>query len=475
MNTKEIDKIIEQSREAWGAPGVAVAIVKRDEVLYLKGCGVKEMGKPDPITPDSLFAIASTTKAFTCTAIAMQAEEGLLQWDDPVRKHIPFFHLSDPLADANVTLRDLVTHRTGVSRHDLLWFYSNRSREEIIRQIGVAKPNTSFRSTYEYNNIMYLTAGYASGSAEKSSWESVVQHRILNPLGMTNTFFSIDDAMNAPDHATPHETSKEGVMRVVPWTRVDNCAPGGCLNSSVRDLSKWLRFQINEGEFEGKRLLSQAKLKETHTPQIVVPMDDNARELMPHTRFNCYGLGWAIFDYQNVPVVSHGGWLEGFRTQVALLPEEKFGIAIVCNHTPSRLTESLRNRLMDHLLGLPETDWDGIYIAQQERLQAEERAKEQEREEKRHRETQPSLPLEAYTGTYQNPVFGEANIVLEAGNLKMQWSFVNDALTHFHLDTFRLKKEWVPVDELLTFTLDKAGEVVAFQIMGNDFQRVKRG
>lgn len=473
MNTTEIDQIIQGSREAWGAPGVAVAIVKGDEVLYLQGSGVKEQGKPDPITPDSLFAIASTTKAFTCTALAMQAEEGILQWEDPVRKHIPFFHLSDPLADANVTLRDLVTHRTGVSRHDLLWFYSTLTREEILRQIGLAKPNTSFRTTYEYNNIMYLAAGYASGCAEKTSWENVVQNRILNPLGMKNTFFSIDDAMNALDHAVPHETTKDGIMRVVPWTRLDNCAPGGCLNSSVRDLSRWLRFQLNEGEFEGKRLLSKEKLQETHTPQIVVPMDANTKELMPYTRFNCYGLGWAVYDYHKTHVVSHGGWLEGFRTQIALLPETKIGIAIVSNHTPSRLTESLRNRLIDHLLGLPSTDWDSLFIAQQERLQAEEKTKEQEREEKRYKNTQPSRPLSVYTGTYQNPIFGTANIALKSEQLKIQWSFIDDPLEHFHYDTFRLKKEWAPVDELLAFTLDTAGDAIAFSVMGNEFRRTK--
>lgn len=471
MSREEIEAILESSREAWGVPGVAVAIVKGDEVVYLGAVGVKEQGKPEPMTPDTVCAIASTTKAFTCTAIAMQAEEGLLSWDDPVSKHIEFFRLSDPLANANVTLRDLVTHRTGVSRHDLLWFYSDLTREEILRRIGFAKPNTSFRTTYEYNNVMYLAAGYAAGRAEQSSWEEVLQRRILTPLGMTNTSFSVEDALKAADHSSAHETNRAGERKIVPWTHLENCAPGGGLNSSVRDMSKWLRFQVNGGEFEGKRLISAEKLQETHAPQIVVPLDALARETMPYTHLNCYGLGWGVYDYRGACVVAHGGWLEGFRTQVALIPEKKMGLIVIGNHTPSRISEALRNRLLDYLLGFPTEDWDALYLNQQKRLQEEERTKRENLWAERHQETQPSRELSAYTGAYENPVYGTLHITLENGGIAVQWSYIHNVLTHFHFDTFHLEREFPHVDELLTFTLDSRAEVTTLTFMGNLFTR----
>jgi CubicO group peptidase (beta-lactamase class C family) len=472
MSKQEIESILESSRSAWGVPGVAAAVVIGDEVVYLGAVGVKEQGKTEPMTPDTVCAIASTTKAFTCTALAMQTEEGLLGWEDPVSKHIPFFRLADPLANTNVTLRDLVTHRTGLSRHDLLWFYSDLTREEILKRIGNAKPNTSFRSTYEYNNVMYLAAGYACGMAERSSWEEVLQRRILSPLGMTNTSFSIDEALQSPNHSSAHETNRAGECRVVDWTRLDNCAPGGGLNSSVRDMSKWLRFQVNGGEFEGKRLISLEKLQETHSPQIVVPLDAIARETMPYTHLNCYGLGWGVYDFRGERIVAHGGWLEGFRTQVALVPEKKIGFIVIGNHTPSRISEALRSRLLDYLLGFPAEDWDSLYLNQQNRLLAEERTKREKLWAERHQRTQPSRELSAYTGAYENPVYGTLHITQENGNITVQWSYIQSALTHFHFDTFHLERDFPFVDELLTFALDSRGEVVTLTLMGNQF--VKR-
>jgi CubicO group peptidase (beta-lactamase class C family) len=473
LDSAKIDERVQASLAAWGAPGVAVAVVQGDEVVYLKGVGVRETGKEEPVTPDSLFAIASTTKAFTCTALAMLAEEGKLSWDDPVRKHVAYFRLSDPLANENVTLRDLVTHRTGVSRHDMLWYGSDLSREEIIRRIGIVAPNTSFRSKWEYNNIMYLTAGVAAGNADGSTWEEVVRKRIFEPLGMTRANFSVRDVEKSPDHVSPHDKDRSGTMRAVPWRNLDNCAPGGAINAGVRDLSKWLRFQLADGAFEGKQLIAPEKLQETRSPHIVVPTDPKVKELSQHTNFECYGLGWGVYDYHGHQVFSHGGGIDGFRSQVVLVPHIKLGLAILSNLTPTSLPEALRNSLIDLALGLPMQDWDKLFREKQAEAIAEEEKKEKERDEKRHKDTKPSRELAAYTGAYENPAYGTAHVTLENGALSLQWSWYKITLEHFHFDTFLAKIDYPRVNELVPFTLDGEGEVKGLTIIGQEFRKAK--
>lgn len=471
MDVTETDALLKRAVEAWNAPGAALVVVQGDEVLYMGCAGVKELGKPDPVTPDTLFAIASTTKAFTCTTIAMMANEGKMSWDDPVSKYVDYFRLSDPLANANVTLRDLVTHRTGMSRNDMLWYGSANTREEVIRRIGLVKPNTSFRSAYEYNNIMYATAGVAVGNADGSSWEEVVRKRIFEPLGMTGANFSTHDAVKSPDYATPHHKGEDGVTQAVPWRNLDNCAPGGSINAGVRDLSKWLRFQINEGVFEGKTLISPEKLLETRTPQIVTPAVPNG--ISPVT-LGAYGLGWAVYAYRGHTVCSHGGALDGFRSHVVLIPHLKMGFAILVNLSPSALVESVRNSLLDRVLGAEPEDWNAKTIAQQEEAIAKEQKERQERRDKSHKETKPSRELSVYTGAYENKAYGAAHITLVNGALSLQWSWLNLPLEHLHFDTFLAETEAYPrVTEVAQFELDKEGEVAVLHVIGQEFTKVK--
>jgi CubicO group peptidase (beta-lactamase class C family) len=472
MEPSEIESCIAASMTAWGVPGSAVAVVQGEEAIYLKGHGVKEIGKEDSVTPDSLFAIASTTKAFTCTAIAMLVEEGRLKWDDLARKHLDYFRLSDSLADANVTLRDMVTHRTGMSRHDMLWYGSGLSREEILRRIGLVRPTTSFRSTWEYNNIMYLAAGTALGKAAGSSWESVIRERIFAPLGMTGANFSVSDLAHAPDFVAPHWKDRQGKTQIVPWRNLDNCAPGGSINAGARDMSKWLRFLVNGGEFEGKRLLSAELLRETHTPQMLVSRDAEARDASPHIHFQTYGLGWAIHDYFGHRVLSHGGGIDGFRSQVALIPEKRIGIAILSNKTPSLMPEALRDTLYDLALGLPAKDWDTVYRERMEKGQAKEEKERQERLEKRHADTRASRELAAYAGAYSHPAYGTAHITQENGALAFEWSWVRLPLERLHYDTFLLYSEaHPPIDETVTFALDEAGAVSRLTLFGQEFAK----
>ena len=228
-----LDRLIEANRKAWDVPGVAVAIVSGDDVVYIKGFGVKRAGSSAPVTPDTRFAICSTTKAFTTAAMGILVDDGKMNWDDPVRKHLPYFKLSDPLADANVTMRDLVSHRSGMSSHDWLWMNSTWSREEIIRRIGIVPLYRPFRAEFEYSNTMFLAAGEAVGFAAGKTWEEFVASRLLAPLGMNNTDFSVKDVMKSADHATPH-LRREGINEAVKWYNLDKVAAAGGINSSDR-------------------------------------------------------------------------------------------------------------------------------------------------------------------------------------------------------------------------------------------------
>ena len=469
----EIDRVIETARKAWDVPGIAVAIVHGEDTVYLKGFGVKRAGSADLVTPDTRFAIGSCTKAFTTTAMALLVGEGKMGWDDPVRKHLAYFRLSDPLADANVTMRDIVCHRTGLSRHDLLWFNSPWSREEIIRRIGLVPLSRPFRSAYQYQNIMFLTAGEAVGHIAGTTWEDVVSRRLLAPLGMTNTDLSVRDVIRAKDHATPHELREEKV-EAIDWRNIDNIAPAGSIDSSVRDLTRWIRLHLDEGAFEGKVIVKPQSIHETHTPQMVIRTDDpTSRSVNEGTHMMAYGMGWAIQDYRGHHLVSHGGAIDGFRAMVALLPDEHYGIAILANLGGNNMPECLRASLVDTLLGLPAKDWNALYLDQRKNAEERDRKQKADREAKRHRDTRPSLSALEYAGAYEHPAYGSAEVRESGGKLELAWSNWKTQLEHYHFDTFRATGKGALSDSLVEFRLTPNGEVESLRLLDQEFRRRK--
>src|SRR5438270_1743170 len=325
------DKLATDTMSLWRIPGLAVVVVQNDRVVYMNAFGVKEIGKSDPVTSDTLFEIASTTKAFTATAIAMLVDQKKVDWDDPVHKYVEYFHLNDPCADSMVTVRDIASHRTGLSSHDDLWDFTDWTREQVIRSVASVKPSRSFRSAYQYNNIQFALAGEVVAAASKMSWQDFVRTQIFEPLGMTHTRTAFAD-WTASSHATGHqwssETQRVSIQPFLDYTRI---APAGTIKSCVRDMAQWLRFQLAGGAIDGKRLLSAAALEETHTPQTVIGIQGITREASPETNLMSYGLGWTVQDYRGQLLVAHAGALNGFRTQVALLPRQNAGIAIMEN------------------------------------------------------------------------------------------------------------------------------------------------
>jgi CubicO group peptidase (beta-lactamase class C family) len=464
-----LDASINSSMKEWKVPGAAVAIVRDQSVVYLKGFGVREMGKSDPVTPDTLFDIGSCTKAFTSAAIAILVDQGKMQWDGKVNEYIPFFHLRDPLADENVTIRDLLTHRTGVPATDLLWYvFPEASREQLIRRLAYVDSNVGFRTKFQYQNMMYVAAGYAVGQVTHSTWDDFVRTSIFQPLGMNASDTSSSDAEKSPDHASPHEQNPDGSVKVIPWHNIDNAGPAGSINSSARDMAKWMAFQLNNGKYDGKQLITEKNMREMQAPQMVIDTGGEIPTIFfPDSTQLSYGLGWFVQQYRGHQLILHAGDIDGFSTMVVLIPEIHTAYFVVIN-LGSFYRQVLSYQIADRLLSLPDAGWDAHFKKLETDLKAEGKAQGDAWESKRTPGTHPSRDLSAYVGTYQNAEYGDAEIVMENQKLSLRFHSIKTDLDHFQYDTFVVK---FGEKTRLTFCLDKDGAVAAFTVNAMQFKR----
>ncbi len=438
-----INEYAEKAGKDWKVPGFAVAIVKDDKVVLSRGYGLRQLGKPDAVDEHSLFAIASNTKAFTAAALAILVDEGKLKWDDPVTKYLPYFQLYDPYVTRELTIRDLLSHRSGLETFsgDLLWYESNYSRAEILRRARMLKPISSFRSRFGYSNILFLAAGEIVASVTGNSWEEFLKERFFTPLGMNRTVITHEELLKSENVATPHNRV-EGAVRVIRYGNVDNIGAAGAIKSSVADMAQWLRLQLNRGTFEKKKLFGADRSREMWTPHIVLgPISEQAEKFNPTRHFSLYGLGWVLNDYQGRLMVSHGGGLDGMVSQVALVPEEKLGVVVLTNsETP--LGSILVNKIVDLFLGVTPRDWNGDFLARARQSEQAASAAAKRIEDARVMNTKPSLMLASYAGNYTSPTYGDAKLSEEHGKLVLRLVgspyFVGD-LEHWHFDTFRIK------------------------------------
>ncbi len=472
-----IEAILCETRDAWHAPGIAAAIVRNGEMIYLGGVGVRELGSDKKVTADTLFPIGSCTKAFTTTALAVLVDEGKAGWDDPVRKHLPWFRLNDPLADRDVRLRDLLCHRIGLARHDLLWYRASWSVEESVRRMAFLERSTSFRSTFEYNNLAYLAAGLAISSIAKQPWHEFVRERLFKPLKMDRAVFTSGDARRAPNHASPHGHDASGKVIVIPWYDDDKqIRASGSIKASAHDLSNWLRFQLDGGKFESKSLLSADVLEETHTGQKTVEKISAAARAAGAIQVN-YGLGWYIREYRGCGILEHGGAVDGFRARIVLVPKKKLGLVLLTNLEDMEIVNAAGNNLLDHLLGLEKKDWNDFF--KKERTKAETARKERLKKRPNPvRGTKPSRELEAYAGTYHEPAYGTVTIIRDGDSLILKWSSFQFPLKHFHYDTFVTppKDRRLPAavaDEFAVFEMNEDAEFAALRFLGRKFIRDK--
>ncbi len=464
LDWKQLETYVEASRKAWEIPGLAIAIVQNDSLIYAKGFGVRALGKPEKVDPHTLFAVASNTKAFTAALLGMLVDEGKLSWDDRVIDHLRDFQMYDPYVTRDIRIRDLLCHRSGLPTFggDHLWIGSPLTRKEVVRRIRYLKPNAPFRTKFQYQNLMFVTAGEIIPAVTGKSWEDFLQERILAPLGMRESTTSMAVLHQRENVATPHERV-QGRIQAVPYDPTDNTAPAGALKSNVLDMSRWMRLNLARGTFHGRRFFSEAVAREMQSVQMPIQVSEFDRKMYGR-HFRGYGLGWGLFDYKGYKIVSHGGGLSGMFSLQTLVPEKHFGVIILTNFAPHSLTPALTYWILDRVLGGPTRDWSAEFLKLRDKQRRAAQKREAEIQKQRIPGTRPSLPLKDYVGTYSNPLSGKATIRLVNGKLVFYYNSRHTGpLEHWHYDTFRITWENpiydMPKKAFLTFYLDEQGKV----------------
>ncbi|MBA3633176.1 MAG: serine hydrolase [Acidobacteria bacterium] len=459
------DDYVNKAIKDWEVPGIAIAIVKDDKIVFAKGYGVRELGKPSPVDERTLFAIGSSSKAFTAATVAMLVDEGKLKWDDPATKYLPSLQLYDPYATRELTVRDLLSHRVGLERGDLLWYASPYDRSEVLRRIRYLKPSSSMRSRFGYQNVMFLAAGQIIPSITGKDWDDFTRERIFVPLGMTATGTSIKTLANSNDVAAPHSKFGDKVESIA-WRNIDNIAPAGSINSNVVDMAQWVRLQLGGGKYQNKQLISPTAIKEMHAPQTIIPLEGAMEKLYPEAHFLSYGLGWFLSDYRGRKLVEHGGAIDGMRALVAMMPEEKMGIVILTNLGGTTLPMPLAYRIFDAYLGAQPRDWSADMLKTIKTLQEQGKAAALKAESERVKGTSTSLAMEKYAGEYQNEMYGDSKIVFENGKLTAQFgpNYTGD-LEHWHYDVFRITwRDRTQGKGFVSFRLNRQGKVEMMNI-----------
>lgn len=425
------DKWVDSALTAWHVVGAGVGIIVDGNIVYAAGHGTRDRDKQLPATTQTLFAIGSSSKAFTVFALGTLVDQGRIGWDKPVADYLPWFRMYDPEVTRRLSVRDLVTHRSGLPRHDLVW-YNNRSvsREELVRRLRYLPPNKDLRERFQYNNLMFVTAGYLVGALVDTSWEDAIRSLVFQPLGMTGSNFSVAESQRASDYSLPYEVRRD-TIRQLPFRDINLVGPAGSINSSVDDMLKWVRMQLSDGTVDGRRVIQAATLRDMHSPHM--PMGLSAEK-----EFGAqdYGMGWFLESYRGHYRVSHGGNIDGFSALVTLYPQDGVGIVVLTNQNGSPLPDLVSLHAADRIFGLPQRNWNAEALARRAAGEVEQRQAEQKKQSVRVPNTKPSHPLADYVGDYFDPGYGTVSVGLDSGHLVATFSGIRTALGHWHYDVF---------------------------------------
>lgn len=451
---------LERERQRFAAPAMAVAVVRDGRVELARGLGLRDVDAGLPATEHTLFAIGSTTKAFTATLLAALVGDGLLEWDRPVREYLPRFRLRDPIATELITPRDLLCHDSGLPRHDFTWYANpDLSRREMVERLRHLEPNRTFRQTWQYNNLMYLVAGYLAGELLGSTWEEAVHERLLAPLGMTDTCFSPAAARLFDDCSRGYRERETGPEELPPKD-FPVCGPAGSIYSSVTDLARWMVANLGDGCIDGREVVPPSALKTLYAPAMAVA---EQTALWPERFGIGYGLGWALESYRGHRVVHHGGAIDGYTAKVAMAPSVGAGVVVLTNQHGSPLPDVACDLVLDDLLDLPVLPWG-------ERLRGLQQAARQGGREAidRRRATAvdapPSHGLGAYSGEYRHLGYGTLSVTVDEDGLHARLGELDFDATHRHFDTWDLHYGAIEVPLPLTFTADADGEIASLAV-----------
>ncbi len=464
----DLDVTVARVMKAFDVPGISLAIVKDGRVVVAKGYGVRKMGDPAPVDAQTLFGIASNTKVFTATALGLLVEEGKLGWDSPVINYLPWFAMYDPFVTREMTIRDLLVHRSGLGLGEgdlLLWPPSTYTRNEIVGRLRYMKPATSFRGAYAYDNLLFIAAGSVIEAVSGKAWEDFVSGRILARVGMTRSTARCSSAAKGGNIAATH-AKIDGALRIVKPTTDDNIDPAGGINSCAEDMAKWMLVLLGKGQLpDGSRLFSERTYRELTTIVTPMPFGTPPPELEPMKQnFNGYALGLHVKDYRGLKVVTHTGGLAGYVSQVWLIPEINLGITVLTNQESDSAFSALTYLIADSYLHAPKFDWLGGYVKHLAKIAAQNSDSVKKAEAARNAASKPSLALEKYAGVYADDWYGEIDIAFEEGKLVMRFTktsgLVGD-LEHWQYDTFivRWRDRELRADAYITFSLNPDGSI----------------
>jgi CubicO group peptidase (beta-lactamase class C family) len=430
----ELNKVL----EAWNAAGFAVAVVEKDKIIYSKGFGYRDYENKVPVTPNTLFAIGSSSKAFTSGLLGILREEGKLSFDDSPIKHIPELRFYHNEMNNLITIKDIMTHRTGLPRHDLSWyFFTTQSRDSLMQRIQYQEPFAKVREQWYYNNFMFLTQGVITERITGKTWEENLQEKFFDPLGMNTSNAVINGLKNGKEASFGYEVKNDSIIKKMDYYDIAAMGPAGSINSSVNEMSNWVISWINGGKFKGEQILPESYVKEAISPQMIMANSIPDKEF-PDMHISTYGYGWMVSSYKGHYRVEHGGNINGFSANVAFFPTDSIGIVVLANQNGSLVPGIVRNIISDRLLKVDKTDWNKIQKEKADEAKKQAAAGQEKSASIQKKGTKTSHLLAEFTGDYSHPGYGTVDIQFERDSLFGQTPYQKVWLKHFHYNIFSL-------------------------------------
>jgi CubicO group peptidase (beta-lactamase class C family) len=466
------DAYVSKAVKDWHAPGLAIAVVHDDSVVFIKGYGTRTVGKNEPVDEHTRFACASTTKAMTAMLMAMLVDSGKVQWDEHVIDALPEFQVDDPYFTREVTIRDLLTHRAGLGNIDQLWYASNNDLPTIIHKLRFVKPAYPMRSSFIYQNVMYATAGAIESRVTSMPWDTLVRRRLWTPLGMNETNSSTKSLVGLPNVATPHVMLDDNV-RAIEWRNLDNINAAGSANSSISDMAKWVRFVLDSARLGGKRMVSAASYAELFKAQTLLPREQfYPTDNETHPNFEAYGFGWFLQDYRGHKVAFHTGSIDGMSAIVGLLPDKRTGVVVLVNLDHAELRHALMWKVIDAYLGDQGKDWSADLLKLYGERRKQGAAGEAAFLKTRVAGTKPALPLAKYAGTYADSLNGDVRVEQSGTKLIAHYGQLQGEMEPWSADTFLVTwRDIAAGRDLFTFVMDAGNQVAEVRTGTGTFRK----
>jgi CubicO group peptidase (beta-lactamase class C family) len=458
------ENLIKKILKDWNVPGCGVGIIYKNKLIYAKGYGYRNLEKKLPVTPNTLFQIASNTKLFTATAIGFLVDEGKLEWDKPIKNYVPQIQFYNDVLNDQVTIRDMLSHRTGISRHDGIWYKSDFNRQQLFDRLKYLEPSLPFRQGYLYNNLMYSAAGQIVKDLSGETWEDFVRKKIFDPLNMNHSLFIVEEMEKQPDFMHPYyEIRDTNLLASYPIYREQNgLAPAGGIISSINDLSHWVIAQLHQGVYQNQKVIPADIIRETMQPAtIIASVPDQYFEKLN----SIYGMGRISSSYKGHYLVEHGGAIGGIYSNISIMPADSLGIIVFTNGAHVGILPGIiTNTLYDRILGLSETDWSGRALKNYLKNKLTEREARNKPDADKIPNTHPSHVLPDYAGYYENPAYGIMEIKDSVNQLSFLFNHIHLPLNHYHYDRFVSPDDEIHGKWSISFEMDAQGNIHQLKI-----------